>query len=190
MNIPEETYGAHSNSKQAGNKYTGELRGADIHQEWDGYCSSCLGAKECIKRPPEDLSRPNFLSFYNKALRSKTSAKKEIKRNTLFIWHLLFVQRDILYAINMTPPFWQTIPSLDDSILINPLHLKWQRSGLINWRRGSRVSSPCLLYFDMLTAAFQRASPHTPQRQESGQLLNAHLKQAKHGSFLHTSFST
>jgi len=37
------------------------------------------------------------------------------------------------------------------------------RSGLINWSRGSRVSSTCLLYFDMLTATFQRASPaHSP----------------------------
>ena len=31
------------------------------------------------------FSSLNFLSFYNKALGSKTSAKKEIKRNTLFI---------------------------------------------------------------------------------------------------------
>lgn len=58
------------------------------------------------------------------------SAKKEIKRNTLFIWHLLFVQHDILYAINMAPPFQQTTASLDDSTLINPLHLTWHEEWL------------------------------------------------------------
>lgn len=55
------------------------------------------------------------------ALGSKTSAT-EIKRNALFIRHLLFVQRDISDHINIAPPVQQTIASLDDSTLINPLH--------------------------------------------------------------------
>lgn len=75
------------------------------------YHWSCPGARESVERPPKVLSSPNFLSFDNKTLGSKTSAKKEIKRNTLFIWHLLFVQQTI------ASPKWQHINKFSPSNL-------------------------------------------------------------------------
>lgn len=156
---------------------------ADIHQghrcHW-----SCLAARECTKSPPEVLSSPTFLSFYDKTPGSEPSAKQEIKEIPCVsdICSLFSVTSPMPL---MAPPFQQTITPLDDSTLINPPFQGDMRSALINWGRGSRVSSPCLLCFDMLTATFQRASPqHSP---EPGLLLNADLK---HSSFLQSCSSS
>lgn len=102
------------------NKPPAQPHGADTHQ-WHRYHSSCLAARECTKSPPEVLSSPTFLSFYDKTLGSQTSAKQEIKE--------IFCLFDIcsLFSVTssmplMAPPFQQTITSLDDSTLIKPLH--------------------------------------------------------------------
>lgn len=103
-----------------GNRHPAQPHGADIHQR-HRYHWSCLAARECTKSPPGILCSPTFLSFYDKTPGSKTSAEQEIKEiPCLFdICSLFSVTSSMPF---MAPPFQQTITSLHDSTLINPLH--------------------------------------------------------------------